>query len=108
MRTDYDYSALLSILRSYSAEEDWFEFKVNNSDPQRIGEYISALSNSAALGNHPYAYLVWGVDDATHKVVGTAFKPFEAKKGDQDLSVWLAAKTGDCKSIGNTAIAASS
>ena len=100
MRTDYDYSVLLSILRSYSAEEDWFEFKVNNSDPQRIGEYISALSNSAALGNHPYAYLVWGVDDSTHKVIGTAFKPFEAKKGNQDLSVWLAAKTSPRIAVG--------
>ena len=27
-----------------------------------IGEYISALSNSAALCERPKAYLVWGVD----------------------------------------------
>ena len=100
MQIGYDYKALVDVLRSYDSEEDWFEFKVNNSDPQRIGEYISALSNSAALGNHPYAYLVWGVDDATHKVVGTAFKPFEAKKGDQDLSVWLAAKTSPRLAVG--------
>ena len=33
-----------------------------------IGEYISALSNSAALCERPKAYLVWGVDDATHKI----------------------------------------
>ena len=30
-------------------ETEWIEFKHNNEDPQMIGEYISALSNSAAL-----------------------------------------------------------
>jgi len=30
-------------------ETEWIEFKCNNKNPQMIGEYISALSNSAAL-----------------------------------------------------------
>lgn len=30
-------------------EAEWVEFKHNNEDPEAIGEYISALSNSAAL-----------------------------------------------------------
>ena len=30
-------------------ETEWVEFKHNNAEPQEIGEYISVLSNSAAL-----------------------------------------------------------
>ena len=32
-------------------ETEWVEFKINNKDPQEVGEYLSALSNSAALGS---------------------------------------------------------
>ena len=38
MRTDYDYIALVDYLRSYDSEEEWFEFKVDNINPERIGE----------------------------------------------------------------------
>lgn len=55
-------------------ETEWVEFKCNNKQPQMIGEYISALSNAAALCERPKAYLVWGVDDKTHKIVGTEFQ----------------------------------
>ena len=34
-------------------ETEWVEFKCNNKQPQMIGEYISALSNSAALCERP-------------------------------------------------------
>lgn len=30
-------------------EEEWFKFKENWYEPHEIGEYISALSNSAAI-----------------------------------------------------------
>lgn len=71
------------------SEYEWLEFKVNNTDPLMIGEDISALANGAAFCDHPKAYLVWGVDDKTHEVVGTSFKPEQAKKGNQDLEMWL-------------------
>ncbi len=54
-----------------------------------IGEYISALANSAALHDREAGYLVWGVDDATRNVVGTTFKPRWAKKGNEELENWL-------------------
>ena len=38
-----------------------------------LGEYISALSNSAAIEGRKFAYFVWGINDKTHEVVGTAF-----------------------------------
>ncbi|WP_292803682.1 ATP-binding protein [Nostoc sp. NMS7] len=54
-----------------------------------IGEYISALSNSAALHCQNTGYIVWGIEDKTHKVVGTQFKPKQAKKGNEELENWL-------------------
>ncbi len=80
---------LLHELRDLPKETEWVEFKVNYSDPQEVGEYISALSNSATLNGKANAYLVWGIDNETHKIVGTAFKPERTKKGNEELENWL-------------------
>jgi len=80
---------LVNELCKLPAEVGWVEFKVNNSDPQEIGEYISALSNGAALAGKSYGYLVWGIDDQTHDIVGTDFEPATAKKGNEALESWL-------------------
>lgn len=84
-----ELSKLLTELRSQSQETEWVEFKQNNADPQEIGEYLSALSNSAALHRKETAYIVWGVENGTHKVVGTTFKPRQTKKGNEELENWL-------------------
>ena len=60
-------------LISYPTEQEWFEFKENWYEPHMLGEYISAISNAAALKGVPAGYLVWGVSDDTHEVVGTDF-----------------------------------
>jgi ATP-dependent DNA helicase RecG len=84
--------ALLDRLRGLPRETEWLEFKHNNADPQEIGEYLSALANEAALLNQPRGYLIFGVEDASHAVVGSRFDPYTAKgKGNQDLLPWLAA-----------------
>lgn len=70
-------------------ETEWLEFKHNDDQPEEIGEYISALSNSAALEGHASGYLVWGIDDETHQVLGTTFDPDTAKKGREELENWL-------------------
>ncbi len=81
---------LIDSLRSKDTEEEWFEFKVNYAEPQKIGEYLSALSNSAALSHEEFGYLIFGVDNSTHEVVGTEFQPKKAKgKGNEDLEPWL-------------------
>jgi len=74
-------------------ERSWIEFKHNNGDPDRIGRYVSALSNAAVLADEPYGYLLWGVEDSTGEVVGTSFEPHAAKKGNQSLQLWLANHT---------------
>lgn len=80
---------LMEELLAQSHECEWLEFKENNFDKQEIGEYISALANSAALLGKPNAYVVWGIEDGTHKVVGTTFKPQNEKVGSQALEMWL-------------------
>ena len=81
---------LLKDLQALPKECEWVEFKVNNSNPQEIGEYLSALSNSACYHKQQYGYLVYGVEDTTHRFVGTIFRPLIEKKGNQELENWLA------------------
>ena len=59
-----DYMILVRSLIEYGSEEEWFEFKENWFDPHAIGEYISALSNAAALKGKDSGYLVWGFGTA--------------------------------------------
>jgi hypothetical protein len=80
---------LLHELRALPHETEWLEFKESYGDPQEIGEYISALANSAALVGKAAAYLVWGVRDSDHAIVGTSFDPTVAKKGNEALESWL-------------------
>ena len=82
-------NGLVTELRKLPNETGWVEFKANNSNPEDIGEYLSALSNTAALQGKANGYVVWGVKDATHEVVGTSFKPAQTKKGNEDIESWL-------------------
>lgn len=92
MRATYTQEYLRGLLKELLAlprETEWVEYKHNNDNPQEIGEYISALSNSAALCGKAFAYLVWGISDDTHEVLGTTFKPTTCKKGNEELENWL-------------------
>jgi predicted HTH transcriptional regulator len=80
----------LKELQALPRECEWVEFKVNNAHVQEIGEYLSALGNSACYHNKEYAYLVFGVEDETHRLVGTTFSPHQTKIGNQELENWLA------------------
>ncbi|MBP9741885.1 MAG: putative DNA binding domain-containing protein [Burkholderiales bacterium] len=81
--------SLLKELISLPKETEWVEFKENLVDSDNVGQYISALSNSAALKGKSHGYLVWGVADATHEIVGTSFNPFTSKIGNKELTNWL-------------------
>ncbi|PJK07455.1 transcriptional regulator [Lysobacteraceae bacterium NML120232] len=82
----------VSLIRELCAqphETVWLEFKHNDAEPKAIGEYISALANSAALEGKTRAYMIWGVDDATHTPVGTNFDPQRKREGNEELENWL-------------------
>jgi len=87
---------LLGILRGLlllPREEGTVEFKSNLNEPKEIGEYISALANTAALHEQDRAWLVWGIEDGSHEVKGTVFDPFDSKVNNQALIMWLQVMT---------------
>lgn len=83
---------LVAELIKLPKETEWVEFKENNTNPEMIGGNISALSNSSALLGKKQAYLVWGVNDTTHELVGTSFLPSQTKYKQQELESWLLQK----------------
>ena len=80
---------LVKELCKLPTETGWVEFKHNNDEPRMIGEDISALANSALLADRSHAYMIWGVEDGSHEIVGTTVKLKKAKKGNQELENWL-------------------
>lgn len=80
---------LLPELAARPAECEWIEFKENNDRPETIGENIAALANSARLAGEPFAYMVWGIRDSDHKIVGTSADPAASKVGNSELRNWL-------------------
>ena len=92
MTVDRTINYLVSLvheLLKLPTESEWVEFKHNNADPEKIGEYLSALANSAAMLGKVNAYMVWGIDDKSHEVVGTSFVPASLKVGNEELENWL-------------------
>ena len=83
---------LLNELIHLPQESEWVEFKNNNKDPKVIGENISAMANSATIASRLNAYMVWGIEDTTHNIVGTTFKPSCTKHNNQELESWLLQK----------------
>ncbi len=67
----------LNNLRSLSAENEVVEFKEakNTYDFTKLGKYFSALSNEANLCGKPNAWLIFGVEDKKHTIVGSQFRP---------------------------------
>ncbi|RKT42728.1 ATP-binding protein [Thiocapsa rosea] len=80
---------ILAELRKLPRETEWVEFKHNRADPEDIGEYLSALANSAALAGKVSAWSVWGLDDTSHDILGTTFDPASVKIGNEELESWL-------------------
>lgn len=73
---------LIKKLIGHKHEEEWFEFKSNYLDVNTLGEYISALANSATLCQRRYGYLIFGIDNETHKITGTTFDQYKDYKGE--------------------------
>ncbi len=87
---DQQLIELVNELVKQSTESEWVEFKLNFHSEQEIGERISALANGAAIHNQEFGYLVFGIEDKTHIIKGTTFKPKQHKKGNEELEHWLA------------------
>lgn len=72
------YYDILNHLLNHS-ENEIVEFKAakNNYDVDELGRYFSALSNEANLRERDFAWIVFGVDNKTHEIIGTHFKDGE-------------------------------
>lgn len=80
---------LIESLIRMPIETSWVEFKHENYDPAMIGERISGLANAATLDDRAYAYMVWGVHDKTHAILGTDKNLQTIKIGSDELEGWL-------------------
>lgn len=80
---------LIKNLVSLPSETETVEFKENKFSEDDIGKRISALSNSANLHDIKNAFLVFGIQDSTHNIVGTDFSPRNEKIGNDQLEFWL-------------------
>ena len=71
-------------------ENRYVEFKSNYQEADRLGQYISALSNGACLDRQDFGYLYFGIEDETLHVVGTTFDPSKEKaRGNEALELYL-------------------
>ena len=72
---DIELMQLVDELRTLPKENEWVEFKSGKATTnERLGHYLSAISNAACIAHQSFGYLIFGIDDASHKVVGTSFK----------------------------------
>ena len=85
----HDPEALLATLRSFPKETDWVEFKANKFDSEAVGRYVSGLANAAMFQRQKLAYMVWGVADGTHEIVGTTVRLESETVGAEAFLLWL-------------------
>lgn len=83
--------ALIDELLS-NPESSCVEFKHNNNDKILIGKLCSALSNAVRIEGDELAYVLWGIEDGTRRIIGTDFDPDTQTVGNQQFQLWLANK----------------
>ena len=88
--TNKELIDLIDELRALPKETEWVEFKKGNATKnERLGDYISGLSNAACIGNQAYAYLLFGIEDETHQVFNSTYKFKTRKEGGEELELWI-------------------
>jgi ATP-dependent DNA helicase RecG len=67
---------ILAELRALPHETEWAEFKTaaTDFDSREICRYVSALANEANLAQRPWGWLVFGIHNETHVILGTAYR----------------------------------
>ena len=80
MLTIDEINHILTSLLEMPDETETVEFKKaeNSFSDSDLGKYFSALSNEANLKRTKQAWLILGVENSTHQIVGTSYKPSRA------------------------------
>lgn len=88
-----DLSQILQQLRNLTAENEIVEFTEAKSgyDFNKLGKYFSALSNEANLKGKSFAWLLFGIENKKHAIVGSQFRP--QRKDLDSLKSEIANKT---------------
>ena len=81
---------LHALIKSWENEVIEFKEANNDYDLNRIGQYFSALSNEANLKGLQHGWLVFGVRNKTHEIVGTDYRN---KQGLEKLKHEIAQNT---------------
>lgn len=89
MTTTENIPALVKRLCAHARETEWFEFKSSDADPKKLGQNISAIANAAAISGKSNGYIIWGIQDEDHRIIGTTFKPDLKRVQRDDLDHWL-------------------
>lgn len=58
-------------LITFKNEYEWLDFKESFFSIDEVGQYISAISNGAALCGKEFGYIIWGIKDSTKEIIGT-------------------------------------
>ena len=74
--TEQELHRILSDAIALPAETEIVEFKTakDSYDFDKIGQYFSALSNEANLKRKPYAWLIFGIENTKHQIVGSHYR----------------------------------
>ncbi len=81
---------LIDELRALPKENEYVEFKAGNvTTNEKIGDYISGISNAACICKQDFGYFVFGIDDVMQEVIGTKFKFKNLKESKQELELYL-------------------
>lgn len=92
MNEEIDDLRLKKLIREFAALEtelEHVEFKTDNIKHETLAKNISAITNSILRRDYPQGYIIWGINDDKHEIVGTSFKPFSRKIGNEELTLWL-------------------
>ncbi|MDP2115648.1 MAG: putative DNA binding domain-containing protein [Bacteroidota bacterium] len=88
--TNQDIIQIVEELRALPKENEWVEFKKGTATSNdRLGQYISAISNASCISNQSFGYLIFGINDITHLPISTSFHFKTAKEGNEDLELWI-------------------
>jgi predicted HTH transcriptional regulator len=90
MMSDKEFKTIIDDIQASPKECEWVEIKENNANPEEIGTYVSALANGAAYMGQSKGYLVFGMTNKNHTIVGTTYQPSKDKVGNEEIENWIA------------------
>ena len=92
-------SLLDTLIEQWENEEVEFKQAGRDYPTDKIGAYFSALANEANLRGREQAWLVFGVQDKTRRVMGSDYRPEPERL--QSTKMQMAENTGPCVTFRN-------